>query len=212
MSLSSNRLRSTWKFQAETRGPKKFFFFRNSSRRAMTVPYLQSLSLRTVRFGFSEDDWQSLVRLSKEVLHSNLPKSKKYWSAGHHMTRYLGRCLTPCSGITQPWFLSIRRGVKSYRLNMGSDTVAKDFQHSNIFDLFQVSFGEKIDFWLQTCIVCHFELMGNFWMQINILNKISANLITAFVDGLRQSLSVLSCASTVPSHSLKLSLNSKCIT
>ena len=56
---------------------------------------------------------------------------------------------------------------------MRSDIVAKDFQHSNIFDLFQVSFGEKIDFWFQTCIVCHFELMWNFffWIQINILNS-----------------------------------------
>ena len=79
---------------------------------------------------------------------------------------------------------------------MRSDTVAKDFQHSNIFDLFQVSFGEKIDFWFQTCIVCHFELILNFffWIQINILNKISANLIKAYVDELRQSLSVLSCS------------------
>ena len=76
---------------------------------------------------------------------------------------------------------------------MRSDTVAKDFQHSNIFDLFQVSFGEKIDFWFQTCIVCHFEFMGNFffWIQINILNKIFANVIKASVDGLRQSMSVL---------------------
>ena len=57
---------------------------------------------------------------------------------------------------------------------MGSDIVAKDFQHSNIFDLFQVGFGQKIDFWFQTCIVSYFELMWNFffWIQIDILNGI----------------------------------------
>ena len=74
--------------------------------------YQESVSLRTVRFGpfdFSEDDLQSLVRLSKEVLRSNLLKSKKYWSAGHHVTRYLGRCLASCSGITHAWFL-MKRG------------------------------------------------------------------------------------------------------
>ena len=54
---------------------------------------------------------------------------------------------------------------------MGSDIVAKDFQHSNIFDLFQIGFGQKIDFWFQTCIVSYFELMWNFFfrIQINIL-------------------------------------------
>ena len=57
---------------------------------------------------------------------------------------------------------------------MGSDIVAKDFQHSNIFDLFQIGFGQKIDFWFQTCIVSYFELMWNFffWIQINILKEI----------------------------------------
>ena len=76
--------------------------------------YQGSVNLRTVRFGsfgFSEDDWQSLVHPSKGVLRSNLPKSRKHWSADHHVTPYLGRSLTFCSRFTQPRFLNMKRCV-----------------------------------------------------------------------------------------------------
>ena len=72
--------------------------------------YQGSVNLHKVQFGsfgFSEDDWLSLAHPSKGVLRLNLPKSRKYWSADHHVIPYLGRWPRFCSGITQPWFLKI---------------------------------------------------------------------------------------------------------
>ena len=167
--------------------------------------YQGSVSLRTVRFGpfdFSEDDLQSLVRLSKEVLRSNLLKSKKYWSAGHRVTRYLGRCLASCSGITHAWFL-MKRGdnltdwIWDLILSRKIFNIRTSLICSKSVLLRKLIFDFKLALYatLNSYMYEPYRYGTSFFLiQINILNKISANLTKAYVDELRQSLSVLSCS------------------
>ena len=154
--------------------------------------YQGSVNLHKVQFGwfgFSEDDWQSLVHPSKVVLRSNLPKSRKYWSADYHVAPYLGRCLTFCSRITQPWFLlilPIEYGIWYCRERFST------FEHL----WFVPSWFWSENWFLISNLHCillwtHVELLflnSNRYPKWNF-----SNMIRASMDGLCHSLSVLKC-------------------